>query len=154
MSNRAKNFLILFFSALLVYSIAFGLVSFFYSPNGNKIVYITDTGECYHTSGCSSLKYSRHKQTLQEAVDLGYRFCNNCDPAELIPDDYDLEISWKLILFLLLPTAYIGMAASVFVSLLLDLLFRIDPYEYKSSVLFAQFTIMSVFFLASLDAFL
>lgn len=63
------------------------------APNGNRTVYTTRTGECYHTSGCSSLRYSKFKTTIAEAVNDGYRKCNNCDPPRLIDSKVKLEFS-------------------------------------------------------------
>ena len=42
-------------------------------------VYITKTGECYHRSGCSSLRKSKIKKDLSE-VKGKYRPCSICDP--------------------------------------------------------------------------
>ncbi len=52
-------------------------------PNGEKTVYTTSTGECYHYSSCSSLQYSKHKTTIAKAVANGYRTCSNCDTPVL-----------------------------------------------------------------------
>lgn len=49
----------------------------------STIVYITDTGECYHRASCNSLRRSRHEATLQDAVKDGYRPCHRCRPPEL-----------------------------------------------------------------------
>lgn len=42
-------------------------------------VYITETGDCYHTSGCYCLKKSKIKITLSEATKK-YRECHICYP--------------------------------------------------------------------------
>ena len=42
-------------------------------------VYITKTGECYHRSGCSSLRKSKIAKDLSE-VEGKYRPCSICDP--------------------------------------------------------------------------
>lgn len=52
------------------------------AANGDTLVYITRTGECYHMDGCSYLR-SRIEVTLQEAVDRGYRACSRCGPPRL-----------------------------------------------------------------------
>ena len=52
------------------------------ADNGDTIVYITRTGECYHNSGCSYLK-SKIEVTLSEAVNGGYRPCSRCHPPVL-----------------------------------------------------------------------
>lgn len=50
--------------------------------NGDTIVYVTNTGECYHRRGCSYLK-SKNKIELEDAVDDGYRACSRCNPPKL-----------------------------------------------------------------------
>ena len=45
------------------------------------IVYITDTGECYHRESCYHLK-SKHEITLSRAQALGLRPCSRCNPPE------------------------------------------------------------------------
>ena len=47
--------------------------------NGSVIVYVTKTGDCYHTGNCSYLKSSR-EITLAEAAAAGYRRCSRCHP--------------------------------------------------------------------------
>ena len=54
-----------------------------YAASGDAVVYITKTGECYHSSGCSSLKKSKIETTLQSAIDRGYRACSKCKPPVL-----------------------------------------------------------------------
>ena len=53
------------------------------AASGDTIVYITKTGECYHSSGCSSLRKSKIETTLKSAVDRGYRACSKCHPGSL-----------------------------------------------------------------------
>ncbi len=53
------------------------------AASGDTIVYITKSGECYHTSGCSSLRKSKIETTLQNAVDKGLRPCSKCKPGSL-----------------------------------------------------------------------
>lgn len=50
--------------------------------NGDVTVYVTDTGECYHRSGCSYL-HSSNARTLKSAVESGYRACFRCSPPTL-----------------------------------------------------------------------
>ena len=45
-----------------------------------KIVYITRTGEKYHLEHCSSLRRSKIKITLSEAIKKGYEPCKRCKP--------------------------------------------------------------------------
>lgn len=56
-------------------------------PNGDKTVYTTRTGECYHLSGCSSLRRSEYKTTLRSAVKEGYYPCSNCNAPRLKGED-------------------------------------------------------------------
>lgn len=46
-------------------------------------VYITKTGDCYHSDGCSSLRKSKIETTLKNATDRGYRACSKCNPGIL-----------------------------------------------------------------------
>lgn len=63
------------------------------APNGDRAVYTTRNGECYHAAGCSSLKYNKFKTTIEEAVNEGYGRCDNCDPPELITGEGKMEFS-------------------------------------------------------------
>ena len=53
------------------------------AASGDTTVYITKTGECYHSDGCSSLRRSKIATTLQNAVNKGLRPCSNCHPVTL-----------------------------------------------------------------------
>ena len=53
----------------------FILVSPALAAGGNTVVYITCTGECYHTGSCRHLKKSKIEITLADAVARGYRAC-------------------------------------------------------------------------------
>ncbi|WP_020003352.1 hypothetical protein [Brachyspira innocens] len=46
----------------------------------DQIVYITRTGEKYHLEHCSSLRRSKIKITLSEAIKKGYEPCKICKP--------------------------------------------------------------------------
>lgn len=50
-----------------------------YTESKNISVYITKTGECYHKSGCTSLRKSKKEITLEKAT-KNYRLCQNCKP--------------------------------------------------------------------------
>ena len=50
------------------------------ADNGSTIVYITDSGEKYHTAGCQYLSRSKNSITLQEADEEGYSPCSKCNP--------------------------------------------------------------------------
>lgn len=53
-----------------------------------KFVYITKTGEKYHTENCHYLKYSRTEIELDKAKDRGYTACSVCKPgAGAMPKD-------------------------------------------------------------------
>lgn len=49
-------------------------------PANDPIVYITKTGEKYHSAGCSSLSKSCIPIKLSEAKAKGYTPCSKCDP--------------------------------------------------------------------------
>lgn len=61
----------------------FILVSPALAAGGNTVVYITRTGECYHTGSCRYLKKSKIEITLADAVARGYRTCKVCCPPSL-----------------------------------------------------------------------
>lgn len=50
---------------------------------GSTVVYITRTGECYHTGECRFLQKSKIETTLADALARGYRACKVCRPPEL-----------------------------------------------------------------------
>ena len=52
------------------------------APNGDKIVYTTRTGECYHKENCSTVGVG-YKRTLADAVKHGFRSCGRCNPPQL-----------------------------------------------------------------------
>jgi competence protein ComEC len=52
------------------------------NSSGGKIVYITETGEKYHKSGCQYLKKSKIEITLEEAKAYGYTPCSRCRPPK------------------------------------------------------------------------
>ena len=43
-------------------------------------VYVTKTGEKYHTGKCSYLRKSKIEKSLSDAVDEGYEPCSRCNP--------------------------------------------------------------------------
>lgn len=45
-----------------------------------KIVYITDTGEKFHRSGCPSLRKSKYSISREKALERGYSPCLRCKP--------------------------------------------------------------------------
>lgn len=55
------------------------IVTYAYTGNGNLIVHVTNTGSCYHKSGCGSLR-SDIEMTLEDAYIAGYLRCDRCKP--------------------------------------------------------------------------
>lgn len=49
--------------------------------NNEKIVYGTDTGSKYHTSGCRYLKKSKIEMTMTHAKSIGLDACGVCNPG-------------------------------------------------------------------------
>lgn len=47
-----------------------------------QTVYTTKTGEKYHKSSCSYLKYSKKEITIDKAIELGYSPCSVCKPKK------------------------------------------------------------------------
>ena len=62
---------------------AFLLVLAAYAAAPDTIVYVTKTGEKYHTEGCTSLRSSKIEMSLEEAVSKGYEPCGRCKPPLL-----------------------------------------------------------------------
>jgi methylphosphotriester-DNA--protein-cysteine methyltransferase len=54
-----------------------------YAASQNTTVYITRTGEKYHTERCASVKNSKIAVSLGEAVSKGYGPCKRCKPPVL-----------------------------------------------------------------------
>jgi len=54
-----------------------------FAAGPDAVVYVTKTGEKYHTEKCSSLKSSKIEITLGEAVSKGYEPCKLCNPPLL-----------------------------------------------------------------------
>jgi hypothetical protein len=48
--------------------------------NKEKIVYITKTGEKYHSDGCRYLSKSQIEINLDDAISKGYSPCSKCSP--------------------------------------------------------------------------
>jgi methylphosphotriester-DNA--protein-cysteine methyltransferase len=62
-----------------------------YAAGQDTVVYITKTGEKYHTGQCSSLKKSRISISLGDAVAKGYGPCQRCKPPILDIDEDEEE---------------------------------------------------------------
>jgi len=54
-----------------------------YAAGKDTIVYITKTGEKYHTARCSSVSKSKIEITLGRAVERGFGPCQRCKPPVL-----------------------------------------------------------------------
>jgi methylphosphotriester-DNA--protein-cysteine methyltransferase len=54
-----------------------------FAAGRDAVVYITNTGEKYHTEQCTSVRNSRISITLGEAVSRGFGPCRLCKPPVL-----------------------------------------------------------------------
>jgi hypothetical protein len=57
-----------------------------FAAGRDTVVYITKTGEKYHTEGCSSVRSSKIAITLGEAVSRRFEPCQLCRPPVLDAD--------------------------------------------------------------------
>lgn len=71
-----KRILVLLSAVLLLVQVAL-------AASGDTTVYITNTGEKYHASGCGSLWNSCIAISLEDAVARGYEPCKRCNPPRL-----------------------------------------------------------------------
>lgn len=77
-ANRRKSVItILAIISMLVFFMVLSMNT--YADNGDSIVHITRSGDCYHSAHCSYLK-SDIEITLYEATKAGYRRCSRCNP--------------------------------------------------------------------------
>jgi len=58
-----------------------------YAADEDTVVYITNTGERYHTEQCTSLRNSKIEISLEEAVAKGLEPCARCKPPVIAEDD-------------------------------------------------------------------
>jgi hypothetical protein len=49
-----------------------------------QTVYVTNTGEKYHTSGCRYLAKSKNAIDLSDAINQGYGACKICKPPQSV----------------------------------------------------------------------
>jgi hypothetical protein len=49
----------------------------------SEVVYVTDSGEKYHSDGCQYLSKSKNAISLEDAIAEGYTPCSKCDPPIL-----------------------------------------------------------------------
>jgi len=68
---------------LLVVGMIFSLSLTTFAASGNTTVYVTRTGEKYHSNGCQYLRKSQIAISLQDAVNSGYDACSRCNPPIL-----------------------------------------------------------------------
>jgi methylphosphotriester-DNA--protein-cysteine methyltransferase len=54
-----------------------------FAAGRDAVVYVTRTGEKYHTEECPSVRNSKIAVTLGEAVAKGYGPCQRCEPPIL-----------------------------------------------------------------------
>jgi hypothetical protein len=59
------------------------ITAFTFAAGRDPVVYITETGEKYHTEQCASVRNSKIAVTLGEAVSKGYGPCQRCNPPVL-----------------------------------------------------------------------
>jgi len=68
---------------LLVAALVCVIAGVVFAAGPDTIVYVTKTGEKYHTEKCSSVRNSKIDITLEEAVSKGYEPCKICKPPLL-----------------------------------------------------------------------
>lgn len=79
MKTKAFRRLCLILSLLCIIATLLPAAQAYSTDNGDTVVYVTATGEKYHTGDCSYLK-SKYKTTLLEALINGYTPCSRCNP--------------------------------------------------------------------------
>ncbi len=80
---------------LLTITVSFsmsGISSF--AASGDTTVYVTKTGKCYHSSGCSSLSKSCIETTL-ESASAKYSPCSKCKPPTLDANTSTTQVAQK-----------------------------------------------------------
>ncbi|WP_029231385.1 hypothetical protein [Butyrivibrio sp. VCB2006] len=83
MNKTINKYLMTLSLVLVMVTGLFGVNTKVYAASGDTTVYITKSGKCYHSDGCSSLSKSKIETTLQSAVDKGYKACSKCNPVTL-----------------------------------------------------------------------
>lgn len=153
-AHKKRDNAIAIIVAAIIYCTAFFVFTFAFAPNGDLTVYITRTGECYHESGCSSLRYSKYPRTLEKAVQSGYRSCNNCDPPELIDGNRNLRVPWWAYFIFSPMIAFCVWCISAFILALLSFLIHFDFNSIIFEYTFPAYIFFAIFFLVALDVFL
>lgn len=78
-TKKQKHMKIVKIAVSIAVLIAIG-ISAIYIANGFKTVYITRTGDKYHTETCGHLTDTKIEMTLREAQKAGYQPCSMCKP--------------------------------------------------------------------------
>jgi hypothetical protein len=73
--NKLSKFLLIVVLVCVIAGVCF-------AAGPDTIVYVTKTGEKYHTEGCASLKKSKIAITLGKAT-IKYQPCKQCNPPIL-----------------------------------------------------------------------
>ena len=60
------------------------IISALYTTISAQAVYITNTGEKYHTENCRYLSHSKIEIELAKALEQGYEACKVCKPTETL----------------------------------------------------------------------
>lgn len=145
-----RNTLLCLLVATVIYILVFFIFYLSNLPNGDRTVYTTATGSCYHRSRCSSLQYSKYTTTIEEAVSDGYRSCQNCDPPDYIPQDRDITLPfWG---YIVIPPLMAGSAFMISGFILAFL--PIDMNQTNFGLVFLGYIILAFFCLLALNFFL
>lgn len=103
-----------------------------YPPTTNDTVYITKTGEKYHTTDCSHLRKSKIPIIMADAVAEGYDDCSHCDPPEYRTEEIRVTLS-DLYAPLTLEDAYIPIAALAMLAVIYAIFFFIDRHIHRNN---------------------
>ncbi|HMG88832.1 MAG TPA: hypothetical protein VK589_02195 [Chryseolinea sp.] len=68
------------FTTALIFAIFYCASTFLQAQDQKHVVYITRTGEKYHTSTCQYLRQSKIEIELAKAKERGYSACSVCKP--------------------------------------------------------------------------
>lgn len=126
-----------------VLSLVFILIAIFLSmPNGESVVYITNTGECYHQGRCHTLRHSKIATTLEDAFNDGYRQCGICVPPRLKTGEslYDTNAEKIAAFFNIIPSMGLGTIMSG--GICLPFIEALDPKGASFKCLFVGFGVL------------
>ena len=80
--KKSKAVIILLISILLAFTC--GCTKSVTANNSYSVtVYITKTGDCYHSKNCSYLRKSKISISLDNAIAQGYDRCSKCNPPKV-----------------------------------------------------------------------